>query len=191
VYTYRTHGQERAAIPGGSRNLPDTTTITVEPAECGESEEWDASTEHSESRTLCVTGDSIRLASFTSRIAFYGFGNTDTYTCGTDAVVYSPDAEPGTATTFSCHGDNGTATETLTEVGYQHLTVGGTRVETLHVHVDATLTGDNKGHSSQDLWVTTDNSVLVRTKVSTDATGSGVHYTSAYRLDLTNLTPKR
>src|SRR5438128_2612798 len=83
-----TTGEERVAVPGGNRSLPKTTTITVEANGCGESEEWDASTQHSETRTLCVQGDEVRLAGFESKVSFFGFGSDDTYACGTDAVVY-------------------------------------------------------------------------------------------------------
>ncbi|MBV9485196.1 MAG: hypothetical protein JO246_03995, partial [Frankiaceae bacterium] len=54
VYSFRTSGDEEVGLPGGHRDLPNTTTITVAATGCGESEEWAASTQHSESRVLCA-----------------------------------------------------------------------------------------------------------------------------------------
>jgi hypothetical protein len=191
VYSYRTSGEEEVGIPGGHRTLPATTTITVESTGCGESEEWDASTQHSETRVLCLDNGAVRLDSFTSKISFFGFGSTNTYDCGPDAVVYSPDTKLGEPLSFTCTSDNGAARQTLTEIGYRHIVVGGTRVRVLHVHVDTVLTGSNSGTSRQDLWVTTGTSIPVRTDVHTDATSEGAHYTSNYRLELTDLEPAR
>jgi hypothetical protein len=191
VYTYATTGTEKIDLPGGSRMFPGTTTITVESSGCGVTEEWAPTSEHSESRQLCADAGTVRLASFTSRVAFFGFGNTETYRCGTDAVVYLTHHATGPKSSFRCTSGDSTAAETVTPKGIVRLRIGRRTVRTVRLSVRAALSGANAGTSDQNLWFTTGRGVLVRTAVHTDARQRGVDYHADYTLRLNDLHPQR
>ena len=191
VYAYTTTGSESIGVPGGTRSYPKTSTITVEDSGCGVSEDWQPNSQHSETRQLCINHGVVRLAGFSTRVAFFGVGSTETYACGHDAIVYSPDMTMGAATTFSCTSSDSTAQQTVTPDGFGHITVDGTSVRVLHVTVASTLTGENHGTSLQELWLSTDHSVLVKNTGRIDATQRGVNYHEKYALALQHLTPQQ
>jgi hypothetical protein len=190
VYSYTTTGSESIGVPGGSRSYPKTSTITVENAGCGVKEDWQPNNQHSETKRLCLHHGVVRLAGFSTRVAFFGVGSTQTYTCGRDAVVYSPDMAVGQSSTFSCSSTDSTARQTVTPRGFTRLTVNGTSVRVLHVTVASMLTGANHGTSQQELWLSTDHSVLVKNTGRIDATQRGVNYHERYTLQLQHLTPQ-
>jgi hypothetical protein len=191
VYSYATTGGEHIDAPGGNRPFPATTNITVETNGCGVTEKWDASTQHSETRQLCLHHGDVRLASFATTVKYLGFGSTNSYTCGSDAIVFSPDGKLGQASTVRCTSKDSTADLTVTPVRFQPLEVDGTSVRTLKVTVTSVLSGANQGHSSQQLWFTTDDSVLVKNTGTVDAKQGGVDYHEQYGLMLNHLTPSR
>lgn len=191
VYSYSTTGGEQVGVPGGDRSYPKTTTITVERTSCGVNEIWAPSTQHSETRQLCLHNGAVRLAGFSTSVSFFGVGSAEHYTCGSDATVYSPGMTLGHGTTFRCASADSSAVQTVTPIGFTHLTVGGTKVRTLHITVASALSGANQGSSTQQLWLTTDHSVLVRNTGRIDATQHGVSYHESYDLRLDDLTPKQ
>lgn len=191
VYAYSTTGSESIGVPGGSRSYPKTSTITVENAGCGVTEDWQPNNQHSETRQLCLHNGAVRLAGFSTRVAFFGVGSTETYSCGPDAIVYAPTMTLGKSTTFSCSSSDSTAKQTVTPVGFTHLTVDGTSVRVLHVTVASALSGANEGTSLQQLWLSTNHSVLVKNTGRIDATQGGVSYHERYSLDLQHLTPQQ
>lgn len=191
VYAYTTTGRESIGVPGGSRSYPDTSTITVENSGCGVIEDWQPNNQHSETRELCLHHGTVRLAAFSTHIAFFGVGSTESYTCGRDAVVYSPDMTLGQSTSFTCDSADSAAKQTVTPDGFDHLSVDGTSVRVLHITVASVLMGQNHGTSTQQLWLTTDHAVLVKNTGQIDATQRGVNYHEKYTLSLQHLTPQQ
>jgi hypothetical protein len=64
-------------------------------------------------------------------------------------------------------------------------------VRVLHVSVASVLMGENHGTSTQELWLTTEHSVLVKNTGQIDATQRGVNYHEKYALSLQHLTPQQ
>ena len=94
-----------------------------------------------------------------------------------------------------CSSSDATANQTASVIGYEPITIAGTTVNTIHVHVDVALTGTSQGTSPADYWFTTDGSRLVKNTGSVDSTQSGpfgtVHYNEVYALQLVSLQPQR
>lgn len=191
VYAYTTRGSESIGVPGGSRSYPNTSTITVENSGCGVLEDWQPNNQHSETRQLCLHDGAVLLAGFSTQIGFFGVSSSESYVCGPDAIVYSPDMTIGQSTTFTCDSPDSAAKQTVTPDGFEHLTVDGTSVRVLHVTVASVLTGQNHGTSMQELWLTTNHSVLVKNTGQIDATRRGVNYHEKYSLSLQHLTPQQ
>jgi hypothetical protein len=191
VYAYETSGSESIGVPGGTRSYPKSSTITVENTGCGVMEDWQPNNQHSETRQLCLHRGSVRLASFSTYVAFFGVGSTESYTCGSDAVVYSPDMTIGQSTTFTCNSSDSATKQTVTPDGFEHLTVDGTSVRVLHITIASLLMGEDHGTSTQELWLTTDHCVLVKNTGQIDATQRNVNYHEKYSLSLQHLAPQQ
>jgi hypothetical protein len=130
------------------------------------------------------------MASYDTMISFFGITSGEDFKCGDDAYIYQPGVKVGHVWDYKCASADATATEAGHVLGYSTMTVGGTSVRVLHVHVDVTVTGAESGKSSQDYWIETSKPVLVKETGTVSATQQGVKYEEAYSLTLDSLTPR-
>jgi hypothetical protein len=191
VYTYATTGSEQTSVPGTERSFPATTPVTVAAKGCGESVTWQPFDQHSETQVLCLTHGGVRLASYQTKISFFGTGSNEDFKCPANALVYPQGFRPGQTSSFTCVSSDSQLTQQLTAVGFATLHAGGVAVRTLHIHVTATLSGSESGSSSQDFWVATSNSLVIRNKGRVDATQDGVNYKEKFNLRLDSVRPQR
>jgi hypothetical protein len=69
------------------------------------------------------------------------------------------------------------------------ITIGGQPVNTMFIHQVGTLSGNINGTQTMDAWVSTQYDLFVKTHSTSDATASGVHFTSDVTSTLEKLTP--
>ena len=69
------------------------------------------------------------------------------------------------------------------------ITIGGQPVNTMFIHQEGTLTGNINGKQTMDAWVSPQYDLFVKTHSTSDATASGVHFTSDVTSTLEKLTP--
>lgn len=189
VYDYATQGYEQTSIPGTRRTFPSTTHVTIRRVNCGFSSTWAPVSQHRETMTFCVHGHKLVLASDETQISYFGVSNDETIKCSSGAYVYSTRLRPGQTWSFTCGSVNGHATQHLTAVGYDRIRVGGTRVRTLHIRVQSSVSGAETGSLQQDLWYSPKLGTIVRNTGSTNAKQGGVSYRANYSMTLQHTTP--
>jgi hypothetical protein len=197
VYTYDAVGTESidmGPVPLPERTIPSTVTLVVQPADgaCW-SLDLNLMAEHTETTRACREADGgLSLPSQTKAVLVPGFRVGITNACD-PAVVLSPTAADlplACRETFDVSGLvlavdlEGTATS---EPGGP-MTVEGRAVDTVHLHIDLTGTGDLEGHSIEDWWVTTDG-LPVRMERDIDLDGPG-HFVERSTLTLRSVTPR-
>jgi hypothetical protein len=69
------------------------------------------------------------------------------------------------------------------------ITIGGQPVNTLVIHQVGTLSGNINGTQTMDAWVSPQYDLFVKSHSTSDATASGVHFTSDVTSTLEKLTP--
>lgn len=195
VYVYATAGFEEIDALGGARHdYPAETTITVTAGGCGVKLRWVALKERDTTWERCATprGDVLRTAFETHR--FFGTTEHTDYVCGTTLERPKGD-EPGTSWPLLCKADGRTERGRGRVVARGSLTIGSTRIATVHVRWSATLSGKTTGTSDRDAWLARSNGLPVRmTMASETTTGSvvgDVHYRESVELELTSTTPRR
>lgn len=160
VYTYATTGYEEVSVPGSRRAFPSQTTITVEPAGCGEVEIWQPFAQHTERTTVCRSGGGLRMAEYYFSDSFYGQTSSSDSICDQNAYLHFATVTPGQSWTFTCSSSNSAITNRATVIGREIVGVGGGEVPTIHVHVDSTLSGASNGTSPSDYWFSVPGDVL-------------------------------
>ncbi len=195
VYRYDTTGYEEVGVPGSRRSFPDETTITVTPTDCGVAETWRPFQEHVEYNDVCTAGTATRLAGFGSSISFYGQTDTEHFACDPSATFGPAATSPGQSWTFDCTTGSTTATSQAALLGEETFDIDNVTVDTIHVRVETTFSGDQRGTSTNDYWFATTNALLVKNTGSVHAHSSGsfgsTDYTETYGLLLTSTLPQR
>lgn len=198
VYVYDTDGWEETDALGGARHeYPATTTITVQSGGCGVTARWDVLEDRSEEVERCPAldgGESV--AGFVSRHGFYGRRDERSFRCDPGSVYRPPPATPaGTAWTYRCRSAATTATNTVTIVAYETVTVSGTPVKAVHLRQIGKPGGDTAGSMQRELWLSVHDGVLLRERGMVESqTSEGAitaNYREQYELRLTSLDPKR
>lgn len=197
VYVYATEGGEEVDVFGGTRHdYPEETTITVRHDDCGLLERWDAIEERWSERLTCPTEAGEELRWTKSYHEFYRQGDVRELVCEPGTLARPATNEAGTTWTGRCTSDNTETTITGRIVGEETLSVAGEPVRTLHVRIDAEVTGSQNGHSRADVWGDFETGLVVREVSSTSTRGTEpvigeVHYQESYELELTSLHPRR
>jgi hypothetical protein len=190
TFTYDTTGGEGTNIPGTTRTFPKQTKIKNKREGCGVSSTWSPIPQHVQKQVLCPGSDGIKVTSYETTISFYGVSSGENFTCSGPSYVYRNHVSPGDTWKFKCKSPDAVAVQTTRAVGYDKISVGGTSVRTLHVHIVAKLTGGSSGTSTQDVWIATDKPILVKETGKVAANQKNVRYSSSYSLTLTSLSPK-
>ncbi|MCW2955687.1 MAG: hypothetical protein JWO69_556 [Thermoleophilia bacterium] len=158
TYTYEGSGSESVTILGGSKHdFPAEVAVVVELDDDNE-QAWTANAvfvkQHIEERDFRTTNAGLEDLGFRREIEFFGQVQDNRYECSDGAERFRADAEPGSTTSWTCtqEGDKATIKYTSTLVGTEALEIGGEQVETWHVKVDSTQSGDTVGTDASEFW---------------------------------------
>lgn len=199
VYVYATTGYETAdaGVSKARHDYPPTTTMTVthDGNGCGSHIRWDATADRWDDVHDCVSSASSTTTEYATYHRFFGQEERRDYRCGPTAYLRPP---PGTTRwSFDCATADRKA-RTHTEgrvVGTEPVTVGGARVEALHVRFDTTLSGSSRGSNPVDYWLALKEPYVLRKTWRVDAdvdTAFGsIRYHEEYDVRLTSRTPRR
>ena len=195
VYAYSTMGHDSVDILGGSTHTyPDRTTITVRHAGCGLIERWDVLKERWDERETCptLTGDVFKRT--TSYHEFFRHADLRNFTCS--GYTYRAGDSPGASWSVRCVSDATTTVTQLHAVAWEYVTVGSTRLRTLHVHAHTTITGDQEGDSDRDVWGAAADGLVLRERARVDSDSmqpvfGKTHYHEQYEIRLVSLHPRR
>jgi len=196
VYTYDADGTEMidmGPLPLPTRDIPATVTVAVRPDGACWDLDLNLMVEHTESTRLCVDADGrLSLPSQTKAEKVPGFSVGIRNHCD-PAVVLDPEA---TELPIACHETfdvsglglavDFTGTATASPGGT--VTVGGEPVETVHLRLELTGTGDLSGHWIEEWWLDADD-LPVRMARDIDLDGPG-HFVERSTLTVRDLRPR-
>jgi hypothetical protein len=184
VYTYRTRGGESLDVLGGRRHrYPDTTTITVVEIPPCVRLRWDVLAGRSTTWTLCSGSGNVALRSLNEVHSFFGHTDRTLYACSGDSR-------------FRCRSRHSFETGQESVAGSVRLEIGGVRVRALRVHMNADLSGGNRGVEMVDWWLLPGKDLPLELVVSSRTSRpepliGQAHYQEDATLRLVSLTPKR
>jgi hypothetical protein len=194
VYVYGTSGWEQVSMPGGRHDYPASTTITVRHAGCGVTTRWDALVERWDERETCPSAEGEQLRSLTSYHEFFRHGERLVYRCRAGSMARPSTAQARARWSGACDSDGSAARFQGVVIGRERLSVGGRQVETVHIRVDTSISGDTTGTNVHEDWLLPDSGLLIREISITDADVRGpfgtVHYKEHYELALASLEPR-
>lgn len=195
VYQYATEGGEAVAMPNGSRDYPERTTISVTEDGCGYVERWSVLDERWDERETC-TGDEAGLATLISYREFFGVEQEHEFDCDEQRPAGRGAREPDRSWPITCEAEDSRLDGTIEVLGLKAVDVRGTTVETVHLRLDGELGGDLEGTQRTERWIAPAyGDLLIREESRTRATVSGpmgeVDYREDYRIDLLRLRPRR
>lgn len=194
VYRYRTEGTESIdAVGGATHEYPAETTITVTPAGCGVTLQWDALRERNERWQLCVDGDDIALQpTGGSYHEFFGRQQVEDLACDRSVVVVPADGLPRPPVTLACELGGRPTVPVWEVLDRSTRIVDGRSVEVQHVRM--TVTDEDRWfeYIAMDWWLDEHGlPVEVRLDESSlaDTAFGDVRYDERYLLDLVSLAP--
>jgi hypothetical protein len=195
VYVYTTAGFERTnALTGVTHRYPPRSTITVTRDPCGFHMRWDVLRGRSTVWSICVLRTGWTVASQDERHTFFGRTERTTYLCQAGGRPFWPKL-PTTARRYLCSTPNATEHGLAGVAGRGDLTVGGSRLSTVHLVTTSSYTGAIRGTSRYDFWLDRRHGVPVRvalvSRTTNDSPVGGVQYDENVTLRLVSLTPRR
>ena len=197
VYRYATRGSERfESILDGRHDYSGISTVTVSRTDCGLLERWDALDERWTAWEDCMTPERARLRSLTEFHEFYGRSKRLHYRCSSGLLPRATRMSAGRRWTDSCTSSDGAMVLRQRIVGPETLTVAARPVGTVHVHIDASLSGQARGVTTIDSWLLRSNGLLVQRSLRSDVRIGGtpfgdVSHHERYAIELRSLEPLR
>lgn len=195
VYVYATEGDERIDILGGSTHgYPPETTVTIRHTACGLIQRWAPLDERWDEEEVCTTDAGRERRSLRAHHEFFGIADDADFTCEAGYLLFPAEPEAGDTWTTSCDSGDTLLTGTAEVVGLEARTVGGRRVDTVHLRVTEQATGGDDGPSSDDYWLRADDGLLVErsstVETRSDSPVGTATYTERFTLRLTALEPR-
>jgi hypothetical protein len=196
VYVYETRGAESIDALGGVKHrYPARSTITVTRGGCGLTLRWDVLKGRSTTWTVCRSGRALVLSRSAEIHTFFGREERTVYDCAAGSFYRPARDTTGFSWTMSCSTGETTEEGRGRVVGKDTLTAAGKRIPTVHIRVEAELTGKSPGTSSRDWWLRVSDALPIRLAMaSTTSTGSAigdVKYEEQATLRLQTLSPRR
>ncbi len=195
VYIYATSGSESVdALLGSTHTYPQQTTITVQ-------KDRAAGSTCAGTRSLVARrpGSSARaeragLCSATPKSTASSARPSGRRTSAIPARSGRRQSEaPGTTFDRRCSTDDTTEDSAGRVIGPEALDVGDEQLETLHLALSLTLSGRSRGTGTLDLWLATDNGLVVRLSLTNDNVSESaigdVHYREVAQLELVSTEP--
>ncbi len=205
VYSYRGSGTEHLSLPPKTQNqgplMPATVTHRTDGC-------WtfriDYNTAHWQTWIYCPrNGGLVELGGQTFErwdFVFTKYDSTSTFTCDPPSVAIRATMRAGDQWRQTCSGKSsgttGTATTSgpYTFVGPENVVVGGTAVPAYHFRQVRTLSGNQTGTQSADLWFAVNDGLPLRNErqvtVHTDTVIGSSTYTESGSFELTSLVPQ-
>ncbi|HEU5083840.1 MAG TPA: hypothetical protein VFU14_10910 [Acidimicrobiales bacterium] len=195
VYVYATEGDERIDILGGSTHgYPVETTVTIRHTACGLTQRWAPLDERWDEEEVCTTDAGRERRSLRTHHEFFGISDDADFTCEAGYLLFPAEPEVGDTWTTSCDSGDTLLTGTAEVVELEARTVGGQRVDTVHLRVTEQATGGDDGPSSDDYWLRTGDGLLVErsstVETRSDSPVGTATYTERFTLRLTSLEPR-
>src|SRR5439155_16248779 len=129
----------------------DRTTMTLRSAGCGLVTHWSVLQERWDDTETCRTSTGDELRHFTSYHEFFRYGDRKAFDCS--GLFYPANLKPGMSLTNRCSTSTTTAENALRVVGWEDLAVGNARIRAIHIRVLAKVTGEQRGTSMRDGWL--------------------------------------
>lgn len=195
VYRYATSGHEQVDALGGARHdYPAESAVTYRRGGCGDEDRWQPLKERYSSNTVCRGTHGLEARVSVQRRQFFGQSEEQDLVCAPGLLLVPDQPRPGHVSSGSCQSDDTVIRLSITLRDVSPMTVGGRRVEVVHVTVDASLTGSTRGTTHREEWFTRQG-LLVRgtstTETDRDTSAGVVHYSEVYDLRLDSLDPER
>ena len=194
LYTYATTGFEEVDALGGARHdYPAETYGTLQPGGCGTRMRWTALEERWEEVESCDTAGGLSVVSYDSFHEWFGQTDLQEFACGPIEAVAIPSGDGG-PWAYECTNDGRVEAFDVELIGTEMLQVDGQDVETIHVRITSTLSGESTGTSETDTWYLSGaglivQSVVDRRNINQSPIGA-VSYTEKYEIRLTSLEPQ-
>lgn len=195
VYVYATEGEERIDILGGSTHgYPAETTLTIRHTGCGLTQRWAPLDERWDEEEVCVTDAGRERRTLRTHHEFFGISDDADFACEAGYLLFPAEPAVGSSWSTSCASGDTVLTGTAEVVGLEVRTVGGQRVETVHLRVTEQASGGDDGPSSDDYWLRTSDGLLVErtstVETRSDSPVGTATYTERFTLRLTSLDPR-
>ena len=195
VYRYATSGHEQVDALGGARHdYPAESAVTYQRGGCGDEDRWQPLKERYSSNTVCRGPHGLEARVSVQRRQFFGQSEEQDLVCAPGLLLVPDQPRPGQVSSGSCRSDDTVVRLSITVRDVSPTTVGGRRVQAVHVTVDARLTGSTRGTTHREEWFTPEG-LLVRgtstTETDRDTSAGVVHYSEVYDLRLDSLDPER
>ncbi|MCP4958404.1 MAG: hypothetical protein GY925_03940 [Actinomycetia bacterium] len=205
VWSMDAEGSEDVDILGGPvHEFPPQAAHTVSNTECGQDLTVDLFEQRSDVLELCRDGDALMMSRFITRHEFIGVKDeTTTKDCEPIRIIW-PDmvdsvGEPPVTVDCTAVGSNAgelSATLTLEIVGTETVDVGGRAVDAVRFKFTSVVgTQDDPTHGTYDteMWLSIDDSVIVRRTLAADVTAStplgAVSFRETFDLNAWSLDP--
>lgn len=201
VYAATATGNESIGLPGFDEELGPNAPVTVTHDDDGcFTYRADFNNHHWRSWTFCRTDSSTsalaQLDSWTARKApGLDIATQSTYTCDRPLPFLWDGAAAGDTRTGACTGtsdvdDLVTEDEGVLQVlGTDSLTIGGKRVEVVHVRTTDTFSGDQTGTEVGEWWLDAATGLPVKVHLEARLEGGPSTYSEELALELSTLTP--
>jgi hypothetical protein len=194
LYLYATSGFETTdALSGSRHDYPAQTYMTIQPGGCGTLVRWQALQERWDEWDYCADGS---LAGSQAYHQWFGISNLEVWACSPPIPTQG---DPGETRTGSCVRAAGSQVDAAEDslryevVGYETLTVGIERVETLHVRTTSSSSGGSDSSDATDTWILPGTQLVVRQVTDDSSTSQSrigpVEYHEEYELNLVSLYP--
>ena len=195
VYLYATSGGESVDALGGAKHrYPATTSLTAVGVPCGVKLRWDALQGRTATWTLCATSRGTELRSEDVVHRFFGQTDDTNYECSGTILLPASEAV-GSTSPLHCRSRQAGQAGVARVVGRETITVGGRRLNTVHVRTKAEIAGGDNGDETVDWWLDAASGLPVRiamtSRTSRKTVIGRVHYAEDVQLRLVSTTPKR
>jgi hypothetical protein len=173
VYVYRGTGSERLSFLDTSQSQGPEEPGTLTPGANGcWTFEIEYNSYHHQTWQRCARdGRLVELGGTTNQqFDFVAFKQSEhsEMRCDPPMTLVDTDAAPGTTWPVHCTGHSQTTnsdltqTGTVTLIGVEDVTVGGTAVPAYHSRLDVVLSGDQTGETHSDMWFATSDGLPLR-----------------------------
>ena len=196
VYTYRTTGGEQISLGNAHHDYPPETTATLTHlGGCRWQIRNDVIKEHEDLRTYCSQTGDLFQDQQARWVTFYGKREGEDITFAPPQLVSAVTDKLGaTSSSVGRDSQGDSATGTRTYLGRVPITVGSAVVQTVHVKVAGTMSGQSSGHFVDELWLDPATGMTIKWVRSVDsisnAFGASVHYTENASFLLESLVPQ-
>lgn len=197
VYLYASSGYESVDIPGGRREMPEQTPVTVQHTPAGYSAQVRPYEEHVDLFEYSQVGDALGYDRWYIERTFAGQRASQDYRCPESDPTHVQAAPVGRTAHMLCTWEDRARTEgTIRLAAYEDVVLGdGTAIASApHLVIENTTSGEVTGSTHLEVWLHPDTGLILREirdiQSSTTSPFGRVDYREETRFELTSLTPR-